>query len=187
MSKQTGTINSGTVNCRQTRHRFPALADLSGADLSGADLSGTDRAVTERHLQTCERCSREYTLFTLARAALDLAASSEPVRADNDFYAALRARIARGPAGETSPRVADESWAAAVFLTARQLIPAMAVLLLLIIGATLMSKGAPAVTDTAEIRPRERVLFNQLYDYPEPTPDDVLETLVAVEEKENGK
>lgn len=182
MSEQTGTINSGTINCRQTRRRFSALAELSRTE-----LSGTDRAATERHLQTCERCSREYRLFTLGRAALDFAASREPVRADNDFYAALRARIARGRAGETSPRVADESWAAAVFLTARQLIPAMAVLLLLIIGVTLMSKSAPAVTDTAEIRPRERVLFNQLYDYPEPTPDDVLETLVAVEEKENGK
>ena len=177
MSEQTRTIN-----CRETRRRFSALANLSSAD-----LSGTDRAATERHLQTCERCSREYRLFTLELAALDLAASPEIVQPDNDFYAALRAQIARGPVTETSPQVADESWAAAVFLTARQLIPAMAVLLLLIICATLLSKGAPAQTDSAELRPRERVLFNQLYDYPEPTPDDVLETLVAVEEKENGK
>ncbi|HEX5735225.1 MAG TPA: zf-HC2 domain-containing protein [Blastocatellia bacterium] len=177
MSEQTGTIN-----CRETRRRFSALADLSRTD-----LSGTDRAATERHLQTCERCAREHRLFKLGRAALDLAASSEAVRPDNDFYAALRARIARGPAAENLPPVANESWAAAVFLTARQLIPAMAVLLLLIIGATLISKSAPAETDRAELRPRERVLFNQLYDYPEPTPDDVLETLVAVEEKENGK
>ena len=172
----------GTINCRETRRRFSALAGLNGTD-----LSGTDRAATERHVQTCERCAREHRLYGLGRAALDLAASPEPVRPGNDFYAALRAQIARGPAAEKPPQVSDESWAAAVFLTARQLIPAMAVLLLLIIGATLMSKSAPAQTDSAELRPRERVLFNQLYDYPEPTPDDVLETLVAVEEKENGK
>ncbi|HJQ68189.1 MAG TPA: hypothetical protein VKA70_04420 [Blastocatellia bacterium] len=171
MSEQTGTIN-----CRETRRRFALMAGLSG----------TDRAATERHLQTCQRCAREHRLFTMGRAALDLTASPEPVRPGDDFYAALKAQIARGPVAETTPQIVDESWAA-VFLTARQLIPAMAVLLLLIIGATLLPKSAPAETNTAEIRPRERVLFNQLYDYPEPTPDDVLETLVAVEEKENGK
>jgi hypothetical protein len=33
------------------------------------------------------------------------------------------------------------------------------------------------------LRPRERVMFSDMYDYPAPTRDDVLETLVAAEEK----
>ena len=150
-------------------------------------LTGTDRAATERHLQTCAHCAREYRLFQMGQAALNLAASSEPVLPDNDFFTALRAQIARGALDDRPAPAGDESWAGAVFLTARQLIPAMAVLLLLIIGATLLWKNAPTEKSMAELRPRERVLFNELYDYPEPTPDDVLETLVAVEEKENAK
>jgi hypothetical protein len=70
-----------------------------------------------------------------------------------------------------------------LLLTARQLIPAMAVLLLLIVGATLLWNQAPADTNQAAVRPRERVVFSDMYDYPAPTRDDVLETLVAAEEK----
>jgi hypothetical protein len=62
-------------------------------------------------------------------------------------------------------------------------------LLALIIGATLLWSSAPprAASAQATVRPSERVMFNNFYDYPEPTAEDVLETLVAVEEKENGK
>ncbi len=176
----------GKISCRETRRRFRAM-NQGRAQAVSQDLSGTDRAATERHLQTCAHCAREYRLFQMGHAALDLAASSEPVQPDNDFFTALRAQIARGPMDERSAPAGDESWAGAVFLTARQLIPAMAVLLLLIIGATLLWKNAPTEKNVADLRPRERVLFNELYDYPEPTPDDVLETLVAVEEKENAK
>ena len=67
----------------------------------------------------------------------------------------------------------------------------MAVLLLLMVGATLLWNRPPTetgqLTSQAAVRPRERVVFPDMYDYPEPTRDDVLETLVAVEEKENGK
>ena len=83
---------------------------------------------------------------------------------------------------------AAESWATALLATARQLIPVMAVLLLLIIGATYMWSAEVAQgTDRVALRPRERVMFSDMYDYPAPTRDDVLETLVAAEEKENGK
>jgi hypothetical protein len=37
------------------------------------------------------------------------------------------------------------------------------------------------------LRPGDRILFNDVYDYPAPTQDDVLESLVSVEEKENGQ
>lgn len=168
--------------CRQAQKRFAALDERS----AGARMSVTERAATDRHLQTCSRCAREYRLFALQRAALDAAAAPEPITPDEYFFRALRARIARGPELSQSRR-ADESWAAALLLTARQLVPVMAVLLLVIIGATLMWNQPPSEISQAAVRPRERVVFPDMYDYPAPTRDDVLETLVAVEEKENGK
>jgi len=80
------------------------------------------------------------------------------------FFKALRARIARGP--EFSPsRRTDESWAAALLVTARQLLPAMAVLLLLMVGATLFWRQPPTLeTSQAAVRPRERVVFSDMYD-----------------------
>lgn len=170
--------------CRQVRKRFAALDEHRTGP---ANMSVTERAAAERHLQTCSRCKIEYRLFALQRATLDAAAAAEPITPDDDFFRALRARIARGP--ELAPaKRADESWAAALLLTARQLVPAMAVLLFLIAGATLIWNQAPSAADqTAALRPRERVVFPDMYDYPAPTRDDVLETLVAIEEKENGK
>jgi hypothetical protein len=174
------------IVCRQARKRFAALDERAAASTS---MSVTERAATNRHVQACSRCALEYRLFVLQRAALDAAAAAEPITPDEDFFRALRARIARGPALSPS-RPPDESWAAALLVTARQLVPAMAVLLLLMVGATLLWNQPPEtsqVTSQAAVRPRERVVFPDMYDYPEPTRDDVLETLVAVEEKENGK
>jgi len=160
----------GKITCRQARKR---LADLDGD------------SVVKRHVESCSRCGFEYRLFRLQRAALDLAATPELIAPDEYFFKALRARIARGP--ELSPSRAEESWAAALLLTARQLVPAMAVLLLVILSATLLWNQPRASTTQVAIRPRERVMFSDMYDYPAPTQDDVLETLVAVEEKQNGK
>lgn len=168
--------------CRQARKRFAALDGGQGA-FQGVSVA--ERAAAERHLQTCSRCALEYRLFALQRATLD-AAAAEPVTPGEDFFRALRARIARGP--ELAPvKRTDESWAAALLVTARQMVPAMAVLVLLIIGATVLWEQAPPSTDQAALRPRDRVVFSDIYDYPAPTRDDVLETLVAVEEKDNGK
>ena len=174
------------IGCRETRKRFAAL---DGRSVGSRSLSVTERAVTNHHLQTCSGCAIEYRLFELQRTALD-AASAEPITPDEDFFRALRARIARGPA--LGPvRRPDESWAAALLITARQLVPAMAILLLLMVGATLIwNQPLPdknQITSQAAVRPRDRVVFSDIYDYPAPTADDVLETLVAVEEKENGK
>lgn len=164
------------LSCRQTRKRF-ALLHVN-ANLAHV----TELEAVKTHLQTCSRCALEYRLFDLQRATLDAAASPELVTPDEQFFRSLRARIARGPA-LTPSRRAEESWTAALLLTARQLVPAMAVLLLLIIGATLLWNQPPSDTNQAAVRPRERVVFSDIYDYPAPTRDDVLETLVAVEEK----
>lgn len=168
------------MNCRAVRKQFKAIAS---DEQSGAG----------RHIESCADCAREYRIYTLSRTLLDLAASPVPVRPDEAFFKGLRARIERGPES-LSPRVSngfDESWSGALWQTARQLIPAMAMLLLLIIGATALwssaSNSGEQVAGGPSIRPRERVLFNDIYDYPAPTQDDVLETLVAVEETENGK
>lgn len=158
------------ISCRKARRSF-----------------GSPDESVERHTEACERCAKEYRLFALTRNALDLAASPEEIRPREDFFVALRARIARGPEESLRPAT-DESWSAALWLTARQLIPAMAILLILIIGATMFfNNSAPGIDPTATIRPRDLVMFSDIYDYPEPTPDDVLQTLVAVEEKENGR
>lgn len=174
-----------SIVCRQARKQFAALDERAAS----TSMSVTERAATNRHVQACSRCALEYRLFVLQRGALDAAAAAEPITPDEDFFRALRARIARGPALSAS-RPPDESWAAALLVTARQLVPAMALLLLLMVGATLLWNQPPEtsqVTSQAAVRPRERVVFPDMYDYPEPTRDDVLETLVAVEEKENGK
>jgi predicted anti-sigma-YlaC factor YlaD len=165
--------------CGQAQKRFAALDAHSRTGLA---LSVTDRAATENHIQKCSRCALEYRLFALQCAALDAAGTPEPIIPDEHFYKALRARIARGP-DELSSRSTDESWAAALLLTARQLFPVMAVLLLVMIGATFLWNRQPSDTSQAAVRPRERVMFSDMYDYPAPTRDDVLETLVAIEEK----
>ncbi|HST23124.1 MAG TPA: hypothetical protein VLR90_18515 [Blastocatellia bacterium] len=183
--------NEPTIVCRQARKNFSALIESSRVAPIREKLSVTERAATNRHLQTCERCASEYRLFALGRAAMDQAAATEAITPGEDFFKALRARIARGPE-RAGPERVDESWSAALLLTSRQLIPAMAMLLLIIIGATLVSNiyGSASnkiPTASNQIPRRERIIFNDVYDVPAPTADDVLETLVAVEEKENAK
>lgn len=175
-----------TINCRSARKQFGALADSEMANSGMKKLSVAERTEIYRHIENCSRCAEEYQVIFLSRAALDLAASAEPVRPTEEFFKGLKARIERGPQSSIQPQsIGDESWAAALFLTARQLIPVMAVLLLIIIGATLIWKGAPKqnIQTLSEFRPRDKVIFNDIYEFPAPTRDDVLETLVAVEEK----
>lgn len=181
--------NRTTLNCRNARKRFSAMTDPA--------LAGTDeRAVLERHIGNCERCAQDYRVFALTRTLLDAAASPEPISPGEDFFVALRVRIERGPeqsAARQVARSADDPWASMLMAAARQLIPAMAMFLILIIGASLLWQTAPdgasgsSLANRPAVRPSERVIFNDVYDIARPTPDDVLETLVAVEERTNGK
>ncbi len=174
------------IGCRQTRKLF---ALKTGERAGNQDVSNSrERAELERHLRGCEDCSMKYRIHSLTGTVLDLSGTGEPFTPGDDFFLALRARLERGPRSAQAGRpAADDSWAAALLLTARQLIPAMALLLLFIIGATFVWSGQPSSEEAASARPSERVLFNDIYDYPTPTADDILETLVAVEEKENAK
>ena len=172
------------INCRKARKLFPALTG------STATMGNDERGVVERHIESCARCEREYRIFELARATLDAAATPEPIKPGDDFFVALRARIERGPEQVAPARgatLADDLWAS-ILVAARQLIPAMAMLLILIIGASLLWNTAPPNNgNNMAVLPSEKVLFSDVYDLAQPTPDDVLETLVAVEERTNGK
>jgi hypothetical protein len=181
MSQKTG--REETITCRVVRRRLPALLTAKDARVVPIRqaLSVTERAATERHLQTCEHCAMEYRLLSLSHAAMDAAAAPEPIVPDEDFFKAVRARIHRG---EASIERADESWATALFVTARQLIPAMALLLLLIISATFLWRTAPQKDNRAL---ESRNALPRLYDDPAPSTDDALDSLMAVEEKKNGK
>jgi hypothetical protein len=99
---------------------------------------------------------------------------------DDAWFRGLRARIER----ENSPRFkgSEDSFAGIVSLVARQMVPVMLALVLLIVGATLIWSRAPL--DQVKNDP---VLMNQVVEYPQPTTDDVLGTLLAVEDKKNGK
>jgi len=184
MSQKTG--REETITCRVVRRRLPALLTARDARVVPIRqaLSVTERAATERHLQTCGHCAMEYRLLSLSRAAMDGAAAPEPIVPDEDFFKAVRARIHRGEASEASIERADESWATALFVTARQLIPAMALLLLLIISATFLWRSAPQKDNRAL---ESRNALPRLYDDPAPSADDALDSLMAVEEKKNGK
>src|SRR2546429_5176502 len=111
--------DEASLSCRKVRKQFVLLQ-------GNANVTHSAKAVNA-HLQTCSNCALEYRLFALQRATLDAAASAEPVTPDEQFFSGLRARIARGPALIPSRR-GEESWTAALLLTARQLVPAMAVL-----------------------------------------------------------
>lgn len=182
MSQKTG--REEMIACRVVRRRLPALlatAKDARVVLIRQVLSATERAATERHLQTCERCAMEYRLLSLSRATMDAAAAPEPFAPDEDFFKAVRARINRG---EASVERVDESWAAALFITARQLIPAMALLLLLIIGATFLWSSAPPTYTPTSVG---RNVLPRLNEDPALSADDALDSLMAVEEKKNGK
>ena len=175
--------SNSSIGCRKVRAQFSALSDRDASRLGSPERNALDS-----HLNGCSGCAREYRLFALGRTALEAAGSSEPIAPDKEFFVALRARIARGPAAGPAPTRAyvDESWAAAVLLTARQLLPAMAMLLALIIGATVIwNKGSQSPGEVA-LRPSELIVLGDMYEY-RPTADDVLETLVVVEERENGR
>lgn len=176
-----GKAEKTKVNCRDARRLFASMART--------DADTPLRGLFDQHVETCARCARGYRVARLSRAVLENAAVPAPVRPDKEFFVALRARIERGASEASAARSTgiDDGWSAVLMLTTRQLIPVMALLLLMIIGATFVWDGSAETDSQVATLPRERVLFGDMYDYPEPTSDDVLQTLVTLEEKENGQ
>jgi Putative zinc-finger len=171
--------------CRKARKQFPALVERPW-DYRGerVELSAAERAALELHLKTCESCAFEYRVYSLTQTTLNLAAQPEAVEPDENFFKGLRARIARGPEIALASQQ-DESWASAMMVTARQMIPAMAMLLLLILGASLLWNNTPGKLGIPSSG--ESQALNQRDESAELTPDDVLENFVAVEERWDGR
>lgn len=140
------------------------------------------------HLESCERCREEYRVHRLGLGIIKLSGMPEPVSPSPEWFIGLNAALLR-ESRTFRNRSGESSWQAMVWLTARQLVPIMGLMLLLIVGATLLWGGSTARThgqDRNSVRASERVLFNDVYEYPQPTTDDVLQTLVAVEDRKNG-
>jgi hypothetical protein len=172
-----------SIKCRAVRAQFFNLSESAGSKLSAPERS----ALTD-HMNGCAACFRKYRLYALGRDVLRAAGSTEAIQPDKEFFTGLRARIARGPIEAVPARAnVDESWAAALLLTTRQLIPAMAMLLALIIGATFFLGNGPQNSGEYALRPSDVLVLGDQYGYTEATTDDVLETLVAVEDRENGR
>jgi hypothetical protein len=133
------------LSCQAAKRGFALMFENHSKNQSENSFANNARKALELHVSNCSRCAGEYRLFSLTRTTLDLAASPEVIEPDNDFFVALRARIARGDENLTTTRSStDESWAAALWITARQMMPALAMLLLLIIGATLLWNQSPS-------------------------------------------
>jgi hypothetical protein len=146
---------------------------------------GVEDGALDRHLDVCEGCAKRYELLRLEKRLLR--ARPEIIAPGEDFFAALRSRIARD--GFPPLRLAgkaEEPWSSMVWATARTLIPAMTMLLALIIGATVLWGDPPSPAASDVISPRDRLIFNEVYDY-QPTTEDVIESLVAIEERQNGR
>ncbi len=158
------------LNCQETRKLF--------APLTKDTLGEGERQGVTQHLQSCSRCADEHRLAALYYSTLDLAAAPEVVTPNEEFFIGLRARLARGAEQFAPKPIIEESWAAALLLTARQLIPAMTLLLLLMFGATLLwSKVSPNSGPSAQSQ------------ISEPTPYDAIDlpVIVAEERSTNGR
>jgi len=166
------------LTCRQAKKKIRALQSPGPQGASGeaeSDLTA--------HLARCGKCESEariarfYQLVLLGGAAAGMATEAP----DTAWFRGLRARIEREDLA--SPQVVQESFARTMSLVGRQMAPVMIVLVLLIVGATLFWRGVP----DPRVASNDPVLMNQVVEYPQPTTDDVLGTLLAVEDKKNGK
>jgi hypothetical protein len=162
------------LSCKEAKQHFAYLIESQRKPLQGdAEVAGDSNPVAS-HLNDCRRCHEEYRLLSLERLALDLTAAPEVIEPDKDFFVALKARIARGPESLAPMRnQVEEPWSATLWLTARQMMPALAMLLLLIIGATVLWSQTPPVEKNLEGLTIVRGL----------TASDMLDTIVAEEEK----
>jgi len=156
------------LRCKEVKQRFALRLKNQSED----SFTVSEREAFEFHLSHCSNCAQEYRLLSLTHTVLDLGASPEVIEPNKDFFVAMKARIARGseiPA-LTTRNNADESWSA-LWITARQLMPALAMLLLVIIGATLLWQQPISHDSNTEAQYKVRGL----------TTGDMLDRIVAEE------
>jgi hypothetical protein len=165
------------LTCRVARKR---IRTLESSGLQGAIGGPADSGLTA-HLERCGKCEAEAKIARFYRLVLSGGAAVATEAPDTDWFRGLRARIEREE--PANPLIAQETFARTVSLVARQMAPVMIALVLLIVGATLFWSGVP----TQQVASNDPVLMNQVVEYPQPTRDDVLGNLLAVEDKKNGK
>lgn len=167
------------LSCRQAKKMIRALQSPGPQGASGEAVESDLTA----HLARCGKCESEariarfYQLVLVGGATAGMATEAP----DSAWFRGLRARIEREDLA--SPQVVQESFTRTMSLVGRQMAPVMIVLVLLIVGATLFWRGVP----DQRVANNDPVLMNQVVEYPQPTTDDVLGTLLAVEDKKNGK
>lgn len=176
-------MNEHRMSCKDARRAYRD----AGLPLPYGDERKFSQDV-ERHLQGCDSCREDYRLHRLSLGVLKLGGAIHPIVPNDEWFAGVRARINRQAL--TDRNAPEETWQSILWLNARQLIPIMALLVLIVLGATMLwstSARPNRSLDRGSIRPSDRVFFNEVYEYPQPTSDDVLQMLVAVEERPNGK
>jgi hypothetical protein len=167
------------LTCGQARKRINALQSPGPQGASGKAVESDLTA----HLARCGKCEAEARIARLYQLVLQegAAAGMATDAPDTAWFRGLRARIERED--QANFQVVQDSFARTMSLVARQMAPVMIVLVLLIVGATLYWRGVP----DRSVASNDPVLMNQVVEYPQPTTDDVLGTLLAVEDKKNGK
>jgi hypothetical protein len=155
------------LSCREVKQRFALHLKNQSEDSSTTN----EREAFKLHLSHCSRCAREYHLMSLTRTVLDLTASPEVIEPNKDFFVALQARIARGSEIPVIIRNNVEDFWSALWITARQLMPALAMILLVILGATLLWQQPASHEGSAEAQYKVRGL----------TTGDMLDRIVAEE------
>ncbi len=113
------------MNCREVKRRLER--EGSGA------MSPVERQALARHLEVCGRCGEAATVAGLSSALLG--ALREEIAPDPTFYARLRARMAEGAASHSETTLLQ------IFGFARRLVPAMALGVLLLAGASISLTG----------------------------------------------
>lgn len=171
-----------SMKCREAQKAFVVLDRTRQSESDSRDLLVEQ---VERHLSECGDCATEYRIQRLGKAVLRLAGAEPAQGPDREWFAVLKAKIAQ-QSDAVAPRVASEdSLPGLVWITAKQLIPIMTAVMVIILGVSLFWRTTVAPQDTGQAS--DRFLFSpQVYEYPQPTRDDVIDTLVAVEDR-NGR
>jgi hypothetical protein len=179
------------MKCRDVRKEFLLLNSTPSApradNPAGSLSDGRTKSALEQHLALCLDCAREYRIFSLGRAVVGLSGTSEQIQPDKEWFASLKAKVARQADLARQRSGIEISFPLLVWITAKQLIPIMAAMVAIILGASLLWRNSPRQPELSAARASDRFVFNEVYEYPQPTTDDVIQTLVAVEDKQNGK
>src|SRR5580693_814070 len=134
------------MKCRDVCKAFTLIEGARSAAHHGnaADnriAQGSNLAV-EQHLASCQDCARQYRIFSLGRAVVDLSGASEAIQPDSEWFASLKARVARQADLARQRSGVEVSFPLLVWITAKQLIPIMTAMVAIILGASLLWRNS---------------------------------------------